>query len=117
MPDVVFEMLKTLPSYEKSEWLFPGTGKSGHLADARSGWKRVREKAAVPDVTVNDLRRTVASWVTLEHKSLPIVGRILNHRRAASTEPYARLLLDPVRTALEDHAGAMLEKLGTVETA
>ncbi len=122
LPEAAVALLKALPSRGKSEWLFPTVGKnhaskSGHLSDIRSAWVRIRTRAGVNDVTVHDLRRTVGSWVIKKQKSLPIVGRVLNHRRSASTEPYARLLLDPIRTALEDHADQMLGRLGASEMA
>jgi integrase len=117
LPEAAVAMLTALPSRGQSEWVFPGRGKSGHLADVSSAWTRIRTRAGVPDVTVHDLRRTAGSWITVNYKSLPVVGRVLNHKRSASTEPYARLLLDPIRMALEDHAGLMLGKLGAAEVA
>jgi integrase len=117
IPQRALPLLMALPSRGKSEFLFPGTGKSGHLADARSGWERVREKAKVEDVTIHDLRRTAASWVTRRTGDLQVTQKMLNHKRIASTEIYARLLLGPLRDALENHTGVILEKLGTPEVA
>ncbi len=53
------------------------------------------------DVHVHDLRRTLGSWATITGASLPIVGSALGHRSLSATQVYARLLLDPVRDAVE----------------
>jgi integrase len=58
---------------------------------------------------VHDLRRTVGSWLASSGASLPLIGKVLNHKSAQSTQVYARFMLDPVRQALEQVAGSMRE--------
>jgi integrase len=55
----------------------------------------------------HDLRRTVGSWMASSGASLPLIGKVLNHKSAQSTQVYARFMLDPVRNALEQVAGAL----------
>ena len=40
--------------------------------------------------------------------SLPVIGKSLNHKNQSTTAIYARLDLDPVRSAMEKAAAAML---------
>jgi integrase len=108
LPNPVVEMLQALPSRGEGEWLFPGRGATGHLAEVASAWQRIRARAGVPDVRVHDLRRTLGSWLAAQGYSLPLIGRALNHSNSVSTAVYARLQLDPVREALERNAALML---------
>ena len=65
------------------------------------------------DIRVHDLRRTLGSWQAHVNVSLPIIGRTLNHKSPQSTNIYARLSLDPVRTAMTSAAEAMLGQTRT----
>jgi integrase len=58
-------------------------------------WQRVRKAADLPDVRVHDLRHTLASLLVARGASLPMIGRVLGHTNAATTQRYAHLL--PVR--------------------
>jgi len=107
LPSPAVAMLEGLPSRGKSEWLFPGYGKSGHVVEVKDAWNRIRTRAGVPDVTVHDLRRTLGSWLAASGYSLPLIGKALNHSDVSSTQIYARLDLAPVRAALEANATAM----------
>jgi integrase len=39
------------------EYVFPGTGDTGHLADPKKGWFRILERAKIKDLHLHDLRR------------------------------------------------------------
>jgi integrase len=70
-------------------------------------WLRVRAVADLPDVRVHDLRHTLASLLVAGGASLPMIGRVLGHTNAGTTQRYAHLQADPLR-ALVDAAGARL---------
>jgi site-specific recombinase XerD len=55
----------------------------------------------------HDLRHGFASVLAGLGESLPIIGKTLGHRQAATTQRYAHLADDPVRNAVE-RAGAAL---------
>jgi integrase len=110
LPAAAAAILEELPSRDKSEWLFPSFGKSGHIVEVKSAWGRIRDRAKVADVTVHDLRRTLGSWLAASGYSLPLIGKALNHSNVSSTQIYARLDLAPVRAALE--ANATIMRLG-----
>lgn len=93
---------------DSSEFVFPGTGKSGHLEEPKKGWKRILEHAGINDLRIHDLRRTLGSWQAKTNASLPIIGKSLNHKSHASTLIYARLDLDPVRDSVNRATSAML---------
>jgi len=108
LPDASTSILSSLPSHESNEWVFPGSGATGHLAEPKKAWHRIRTRAGVPDVRIHDLRRTLGSWLAVGGYSLPLIGRALNHSNVSTTAVYARLSLDPVREALEKNAALML---------
>jgi integrase len=110
LPTPAVAMLEALPSHDKSEWVFPGDGASGHIVEPAKAWQRIRARAGVPDVRIHDLRHTLASWLVAQGFNLPLVGRALNHTQTATTARYAHLALEPVRAALEQTAALMVAK-------
>jgi integrase len=112
LPSPAAAILESLPSRDKSEWVFPGDGASGHIVEPAKAWQRIRRRAGVPDVRIHDLRHTLASWLVAQGFNLPLVGRALNHTQTATTARYAHLALDPVRAALEQTAALMVGASG-----
>lgn len=108
LPTPAVSILESLPSRGVGEWIFPGSGTTGHLAEPKKAWQRIRTRAGVPDVRIHDLRRTLGSWLAASGYSLPLIGRALNHTNVSTTAVYARLSLDPIREALERNAALML---------
>ena len=109
----VVELLRERKRQATSVFVFPGKGTSGHLMEPQKAWRRVCAAAGL-DTTgergtrIHDLRRTMGSWQAKTGASLPIIGKSLNHKKPATTAIYARLDLDPVRSAMEKAATAML---------
>ena len=67
------------------------------------------EKAGGPDaLRLHDLRRTVGSWLAMSGASLPLIGKVLNHSNASTTQVYARIADDAPRAALEDLGAKMV---------
>ena len=60
---------------------------------------------------VHDLRHTYASVLASSGLSLPIIGALLGHTQAATTNRYAHLMDDPLRAATE-RAGAVVTGAG-----
>ncbi len=112
LPEPAVTILERLQSgIDAAEFVFPGHGATGHLVEPKKAWRRIREQAGVPDVTIHDLRRTLGSWLAARGESLNLVGKVLNHSNVSTTQIYARLSLEPVRRALEANAVQMLGML------
>jgi integrase len=62
LPESAVDILRSLPS-RGQEFIFPGIGRTGHLAEPKKAWVRIRNRAGVPDVRIHDLRRTLGSWL------------------------------------------------------
>jgi site-specific recombinase XerD len=59
----------------------------------------VLERAKIEKLRVHDLRHSKASVGAELGFSLPMIGAMLGHARASTTERYAHLAADPVRSA------------------
>ena len=104
----VVELLRIRREGIDSLFVFPGKGKTGHLVEPKKGWSRLCKAAGIEGARIHDLRRTMGSWQAKTGASLPIIGKSLNHKNQTTTAIYARLDLDPVRSAMEKAAAAML---------
>jgi integrase len=105
---VALRILENRKVDSASEWVFPGRGKSGHLEEPKSAWKRILKRAQLTDLRLHDLRRTLGSWQAATGASLPIIGKSLGHKSLSATQIYARLDLDPVRASVNKATDAML---------
>jgi integrase len=110
--DSVIELLKKrLETYGNGEWVFPGTGVTGHLMEPKAGWKRILDRADLKNLRIHDLRRTLGSWQAATGANSFMIGRSLGHKTPQSTAVYARLNLDPVRDSVEKATNAMLQTI------
>lgn len=77
-------------------------GKSGmHLVNLKDPWRRLRKAAGLEDVRIHDLRHSWASFAAGSGLSLPVIGKLLGHTQASTTQRYAHLAADPLRQATE----------------
>ena len=107
MCEDAYQSLKRRKKDADSVWVFPGTGKEGHLVDPKKAWLRITKRGGFEDLRIHDLRRTLGSWLAASGVSLPIIGKTLGHKSSQSTQIYARLNLDPVRESLKKATDAM----------
>ncbi len=114
VPEVVVNILKSLPRFEGNDHVFPGTGNdgTGPLNNIHKPWVRICKRAKLKDIRPHDLRRTLGSWLASSGESLILIGKTLGHATPASTAIYARMNLDPVRRALEENAARMIAVAG-----
>lgn len=111
-PEAIQVLHNRQPLTGSSPFVFPGTGKSGHLEEPKKGWKRILTDAGITDLRIHDLRRTLGSWQARTGASLAIIGKSLNHKNQSTTAIYARLDTDPIRNSVNRATSAMLEAAG-----
>jgi integrase len=108
MPEAI-EVLKHRVSLVKgSPWVFPGTGKSGHVAGVKRSWAAFLKRTGLPDFRVHDVRRSLGSWMAQSGESLPAIGKALGHQSIDATAIYARMSLEPVREGVSTATRALL---------
>ena len=61
------------------------------MKDLGLRWQKLRGLAGLDDVRIHDCRHTVASQAVMSGENLPLVGRILGHKRHRTTAGYAHL--------------------------
>lgn len=118
------EMLRALP--RTSPFVLPSTKTDGPIVGLQKAWVAVKARAnalarqaavdagepvsAAPDFTslrMHDLRHSFASFAISSGVPLFVVGKVLGHKQASTTEIYAHLHDDPLRTAT-DSTGARI---------
>ena len=109
------ELLTTLPRIEGNPHVLPGDRAGAPFIGIQKPWQRIRATAGLGDVHLHDLRHSFASAAVAAGDSLFIVGKLLGHRKAVTTERYAHLAADPARAAADrtgNRVAAMLDGKG-----
>ena len=89
------------------KWVFPGQKPGEHLKQYRSCWDFVRERAGVPADRPYDLRHSFASFGTAGGLSLQVIGKLLGHTQARTTERYAHLADEAMKAAAAKVGGVI----------
>lgn len=101
-------VLSGLPRLERDDRVFPPRRQGAAEADLESAWRRVRARAQLDGVRLYDaVRHTFASIGVMRGASLYLVGGLLGHRKATTTQRYAHLSADPLRAASDDVAATI----------
>jgi integrase len=93
----VLQQLKALNP--DSPYLFPGVKQDRPMQNVQTFWRIALKKAGLADVRIHDLRHTHASHLVSSGLSLSIVGKLLGHTQAATTQRYAHLADESLRHA------------------
>jgi integrase len=80
-------------------------------ADLNRPWRAVVKRARLDGVRIHDLRHTHASIGAGAGLGLPIIGKLLGHTKASTTQRYAHLDADPLRRASEVIGGRIAAAL------
>ncbi|CAN7435657.1 site-specific integrase [Rhizobium sp. LjRoot30] len=78
-----------------------GTKDEKPRADLNKPWGAVLKRAGLENVRLHDLRHSFASIGVGGSLGLPIVGKLLGHTQATTTQRYAHLDTDPLRKAAD----------------
>ncbi|MBI1292950.1 tyrosine-type recombinase/integrase [bacterium] len=82
-------------------WIIEGRLAGAALVNPQKPWQRVRRAAGLEDVRIHDLRHSFASFAVAGGMALPLVGKMLGHSQARTTERYAHLADAPMLDAAE----------------
>jgi integrase len=84
-----------------SIYVFPGRIEGKPLKEIKTFWKTALKEAKLENIRIHDLRHTHASHLVSSGLSLSIVGKLLGHTQASTTQRYAHLADAPLRHAAE----------------
>jgi integrase len=91
---------------------YAGTEDEKPRSDLKRPWQAVRRHADLEDLRIHDLRHNFASFGAGGGMGLPIIGKLLGHSQAATTQRYAHLDADPVRQASEAVSSRIVDAMG-----
>jgi len=91
------EVLVNIPRI--GEFVIAGENLDRPRADLHRPWKLNCRRAGLSSVRVHDLRHTFAAFGASRGMGLPMIGKLLGHAHASTTQRYAHLDNDPVRRA------------------
>jgi integrase len=85
------------------DFVIAGQSRSGKperpRSDLKKPWSAIRRHAGLEGLRIHDLRHSFASVGAGAGLGLPIVGKLLGHTQASTTQKYAHLDNDPLRRA------------------
>lgn len=89
-----------------------GTENEKPRSDLKRPWAVVSKHAGLSGVRLHDLRHTYASYGAGGGMGLPIIGKLLGHTQASTTQRYAHLDNDPLRKASNSIAHSIAAAMG-----
>jgi integrase len=97
---------------EKAEFVFPAERGDGFYQGAKKVWPVAVKRAKLPGVTPHVLRHTLGSAAASSGEALLMVGSLLGHANARSTQIYAHISHSPARLAADHVTGPLAAALG-----
>lgn len=98
------EVLGKLPRRQTSPYVLPAAKGGGHYIGLQKDWERLRARAGLDGLRLHDLRHSFASFAVAGGHTLFMVGKVLGHKQARTTEGYAHLADDPLRAVANSTA-------------
>jgi integrase len=113
-----------------SPWVLPALRGDGHFVGLAHLWTRVKTRAdlilqqrvaemggdlrevrSLANVRLHDLRHSFASFAIADGASLFVVGKVLGHKQARTTEIYAHLSDDPLKLVANRTAARLAQAM------
>jgi integrase len=110
-------VLRAIPRVEGNPHVIVGGRPGASLVNLKDPWGVIREAAGIEDVRIHDLRHSFASVGAAGGLSLPIIGAILGHTQASTTQRYAHLSNDPLRAAATQIGDQIMAAMGGLRPA
>jgi integrase len=104
LSDAALEVLRSIPHV--GEYVIAGRHGRPFKSLSRT-WIVARKYAGLDDVRLHDLRHSYASLAAGRGASLHMIGKLLGHKRVATTQRYAHLARDVVQSVNDELGAAM----------
>jgi integrase len=105
-------VLSTLPRLKSNPFVIPSPRLKGKpLVNLEKPWLAVRKKAGLEQTRLHDLRHAYGSMGAGVGFGLPIIGALLGHTQASTTQRYAHVQTDPMKAAADAIASRLQEAL------
>jgi integrase len=108
------KLFAKIPRTANSIYVFPGRvsdskGNLSHIKNIDKQWHIARGRAALEDVRIHDLRRTVGSWLGGAGTDRLVIKSVMDHKSLSTTEGYVCFGEATAQKAMEGHASRLLE--------
>ena len=107
--DPAIAVLRGLAREDGNPWVITGAKLGEALSDVYGQWHRIRCRARIKDVRLHNLRHSFASHAVLQGIPLPVVSRLLGHKRPSMTLRYAHVG-DRETEAAAERIGAVIAR-------
>ena len=105
--------VETLPGERRPDaFVFPTYGGRLDPRNLIDCWHTVRYQARLGRLRLHDLRHTAASQAVMSGENLPLVGKLLGHRRHRTTAGYAHIADGHLIEAAEKVGGIIAATMG-----
>ncbi|MBF0154644.1 MAG: tyrosine-type recombinase/integrase [Magnetococcales bacterium] len=105
------ELLSKLPRIEGNPFVIVGRIDGHSMVNINKPWRSIRAAAGLDTLRIHDLRHAFASVGATMGMSLPVIGKLLGHTQAATTERYAHLSDDPLKKATDQIGSYIMNAL------
>ncbi len=105
-------VLATVPKIEGNPHIIAGDKEGAPRVDLNKPWRAIRKAAGLENVRCHDLRHSFACIGAGASLGLPIIGKLLGHSQAATTQRYAHLDADPMRRAVDTIGATISAAMG-----
>ncbi|HEY8126415.1 MAG TPA: site-specific integrase [Methylocystis sp.] len=105
-------VLAVLPRIEGNPHVIAGAKDGRPRSDLKKPWTSVCRAAGLDGLRLHDLRHSFASFGAGASLGLPIIGKLLGHTQAATTQRYAHLDADPLRRAVDTIGATISAAMG-----
>ena len=112
LPPPALAVLAELPRLDANPHVIVGHKAGAAMVNLEKPWRAIRKTAGLDDVRLHDLRHAFASVAASSGMGLPIIGKMLGHTQAQTTNRYAHLASDPVKAAAASVAGKIAAAMG-----
>lgn len=112
LPEPVIELLRTLPSYGKSEWLIPGDVDGQPMVSPRRTVELVLETAGIDGLRIHDMRHVFGSVAGMSGTDLRTIADMLGHSQLSTTERYIQGVGSSAQRAADATATAISGMMG-----
>ena len=102
---LVIDVIRSLPRLAGNPYVLPCLKAGRHLSSIQKAWHTIRTYAGLPGLRLHDLRHSFASVIVEGGDSLYAAQKLLGHAQARTTEIYAHLAADPLRSVADRVAG------------
>jgi integrase len=110
----VLKFLASLPQAKTNPYIIVGRVPEQPLSTLHRPWIRIQERAGLDKVRLHDLRHTAASIGVSQGMNLPVIGRLLGHTQASTTQRYAHVDIDPALNAANKIGDVVANAIGVL---